>query len=512
MKASRRDNSDADPLKAILVARVYEVAIKTDLTPAPRLSARLGNRVFLKREDQQPVFSFKIRGAHNKIANLSDAERKRGVICASAGNHAQGVALSAARLGLNAVVVMPRTTPRIKIDAVAGYGAEVVLHGDSYSEAARRCQEICDERGMVFVHPFDDPLVVAGQGTIGLEILQDRPDVDMVFVPVGGGGLISGVAHLLKALRPQCRIIGVEPEDSGAMGRSVQAGRLIRLERVGGFADGVAVKQPGEYTFRQCRDYVDDFITVSTDEMCAAIERIHGETRSIVEPSGALAVAGLAKYLPAQGLRDRVVVAINSGANMNFDRLRFVAERNQLGGGAEALYAITIPERPSALRSLVRDVVGERSLTEFHYRLATRNEAHIFVGVGLHSAAERADFEAALRRGGYVFTDLSDNDLAKSHVRYMVGGRSTDVRHEVLQVFQFPERPGALADFLDALDSRWNISLFNYRCHGSDYSQVLVGFEVSPGDRTRFDAVLEGMKNHFRCRDESANPAASLFL
>ncbi len=506
------DTTAQDLLKEILVSRVYEAAQKTDLTPAPKLSQEFGNIIALKREDQQPVFSFKIRGAYNKIAHLDVAERARGVICASAGNHAQGVALSAERMGIKATVVMPKTTPRIKVDAVESYGAEVVLYGDSYAEAARRCGEIRDETGAVFVHPFDDPLVIAGQGTIGLEILQQCPEVDLVFVPVGGGGLISGVGNLIKALRPSCRIIGVEPDDSDAMGRSIQAGRLVTLDKVGGFADGVAVKQPGEFTFRQCQAYVDDFMTVTTDDMCAAIQRIYGDTRAIVEPSGALAVAGLMKYLPAHGIRGRHVVAINSGANMNFDRLRFVAERNQIGVGGEGLYAVVIPERPGALRELCKTVIGPRSVTEFHYRLASRGGAHIFVGVGVGSAAEKMALEAAFRSGGYGFTDLTDNDLAKSHIRYMVGGRAASAENEVICSFQFPERPGALGDFLESLDGDWNISLFNYRYHGSDYSQVLVGFEVADDSRERFHAVIGNLKDRFNGAIVSDNAAVSFFL
>ncbi|MBI4083838.1 MAG: threonine ammonia-lyase, biosynthetic [Candidatus Lambdaproteobacteria bacterium] len=496
--------------KEVLTARVYDVAQRTSLDFAKNLSAQFGCNVLLKREDLQPVFSFKLRGAYNKVSRLSQSERRKGVICASAGNHAQGVALSAHHLGISAVVVMPVTTPRIKVRAVKALGAEVVLWGDNYSEAAERCAQLTAESGRAFIHPFDDPLVIAGQGTIGHEILQQCPDVDLVFVPVGGGGLISGVASFLKALRPQTRIVGVQPEESNAMGRSIALGRRVTLEQVGLFADGVAVKEVGALTFEMVRAFVDEIITVDTDQICSAIKSIYEETRSIMEPAGALAVAGLTKYLAERPLPGRNVVAVNSGANMNFDRLQFVAERSLTGEKREALFAVTIPERSGALRDLCMKVVGERNITELNYRLSGRDEAHIFVGISIENVEQKRAFEQGLAREGFKSVDLTDDELGKTHIRHMVGGRSNHTCNEVLYRFLFPERPGALTGFLGAMSETWNISLFHYRMHGGDFGHVLVGFEIPAGDEAQFQSFLARL--HYAYEDETANPAYRLFL
>jgi threonine dehydratase len=499
-----------DLIRQVLTARVYDVAVRTPLDPAPGLSEQCGNRVFLKREDLQPAFSFKVRGAYNRISQLSAAESRAGVICASAGNHAQGVALSARRLGFSALVVMPRTTPRIKVSAVRRQGAEVVLHGDSYSEAAEHCASLARETGRTFIHPFDDPLVIAGQGTIGHELLQQCPEMDAVFVPVGGGGLIAGVGAFIKALRPQTLVIGVQPEDSDAMRRSLAAGQRVTLGHVGIFADGVAVKRVGEHTFRLAQSCVDEIVTVSTDETCAAIKDIYEETRSIMEPAGALAVAGLRRHAAAQGWTERNLVAINSGANMNFDRLQFVAERTLTGERREALFAVTIPERPGALKFLCEHVVGERGITEFNYRLADRGAAHIFVGVAVANAAEKLAFQGLLTRHGFAHLDLTDNELAKEHIRHMVGGRAGLTDGEVLYKFEFPERPRALGDFLAAMSETWNISLFHYRMHGADFGRVLVGFEIPPDDKPRFRAFLDNLRYEYE--EETNNPVYRMFL
>jgi threonine dehydratase len=478
-------------LRRILTSRVYDVARETPLDPAPRLSARLGHTVHFKREDLQPVFSFKLRGAYNRIANLTADERARGVITASAGNHAQGVAYSAQKLGLRAVIVMPQTTPAIKVEAVRSRGAEVVLEGDSYSDAQAVCDRLAAETGLAFIHPFDDPLVIAGQGTIGDEIVRHRQgELDAVFIPVGGGGLISGVGGYIKAVMPQVRIIGVEPIDSDAMDRSLRAGRRVTLDQVGIFADGVAVRTVGAHTFALCQQVVDEIVCVSNDEICAAIKDIFDDTRSVMEPAGALAVAGVKRYAETHTGGGRHLVALLSGANMNFDRLRFVAERAELGEAREALLAVTIPERPGAYRSFCA-ALGPRIVTEFNYRLNGRREAHIFVGVGVESHQDAADLAARLRTDGYETLDLSDNEMAKLHVRHMVGGAAPDVRDEVICRFEFPERPGALMKFLDTLGGRWNISLFHYRNHGADFGRVLVGFEVPPADDAAFMSFLE---------------------
>ena len=498
-------------LKLILTSRVYEAAIETPLEPALGLSQQFGCRVLLKREDLQPVFSFKIRGAYNKIAHLSEAERHCGVIAASAGNHAQGVAFAAKQLGILATIVMPVTTPRIKVAAVESYGAEVILSGDNYSEAADYCAGLAAERGMTFVHPFDDELVIAGQGTIADELLrQSSGRLDAVFVPIGGGGLIAGIGAYIKALRPEIKVIGVEPDDSDAMARSLAAHKRVPLDSVGIFADGVAVRQVGKITFELCRHCVDEIIRVDTDELCSAIKSIYQETRSIVEPAGALAVAGLIKYARSHEVSGQSLAAINSGANMNFERLRYVTERTLIGEKQEALFAVTIPEEPGSLKRFCGEVLGERNLTEFNYRLSSRDAAHIFVGISTRNQAERLTFGATLTTAGFANVDLTDNELAKTHVRYMVGGRSPDVQNEVLFRFWFPERPGALGRFLAHMGENWNISLFHYRAQGGDYGRVLVGLEIPAGDQARLREFLDRLG--YRYQEESDNPVYRLFL
>jgi threonine dehydratase len=479
-------------LRLILTSRVYDVARETPLDLAPRLSERLGTIVHFKREDLQPIFSFKLRGAYNKIAQLSEEQRLRGVIAASAGNHAQGVAFSARRLRLHAVIVMPQTTPNIKIEAVRGMGAEVVLHGDNYSDAQAHCDALAAETGMTFIHPFDDPLVIAGQGTVGDEIVRHRQnELHAVFVPVGGGGLIAGIAAYLEALVPHVKVIGVEPFEADAMYQSLQAGRRVTLDQVGIFADGVAVRSVGEHTFDIVSRTVDEVIRVSNDEICAAIKDIFDDTRSIMEPAGALAVAGLKRYVDREGnaVRDKDLVAVLSGANMNFDRLRFVAERAELGEAREALFAVTIPERRGAYADFCR-MLGRRVVTEFNYRLNGRQDAHIFVGISVESRQDAARLAEQLRGAGCETVDLSDNEMAKLHIRHMVGGPAPDVRDERIVRFEFPERPGALMTFLDTLGGRWNISLFHYRNHGADFGRVLVGFEVPNAEESAFAAFL----------------------
>ena len=498
-------------IERILKARVYDVAIESPLEEAPRLSRRLGNRVLLKREDLQPVFSFKLRGAYNRIAHLSDAAAKRGVVCASAGNHAQGVALAARRRGISAVIVMPRTTPQIKVQAVIDLGGEVVLHGDDYDTALDRALELARERSLVFVHPFDDPDVIAGQGTIGMELLrQTGGNLDAIFVPVGGGGLIAGISVYVKYLYPNIRVIGVEPEDAAGMYESLKSGRRVTLDRVGIFADGVAVKRVGEETFSLCRDHVDEIVLLDTDEICAAIQDVFEDTRSIVEPAGALSVAGLKKYVAREGWRDKRVVAINSGANINFDRLRHVAERADLGGEREALLAVTIPECPGSFLRFC-EALGNRNVTEFNYRYESEQNARIFVSFGLSQGRTESDAVIrALREAGYTVTDMTDNEMAKLHVRYMVGGRARGIRDELLYRFEFPERPGALVKFLQAVGGRWNISLFHYRNHGSDYGRVLAGIQVPAADRTDFLQHLNEL--HYAYAEETENPAYRMFL
>ncbi len=497
-------------LRLILTSRVYEVARETPLEPAARLSRRLQNEVLLKREDLQPVFSFKLRGAYNRIAHMPDAERSRGVIAASAGNHAQGVAFAARHLGIRALIVMPQTTPEIKVEAVRQMGAEVVLVGDTYAEAQAHCDELVRTTGLAFVHPFDDPLVIAGQGTIGDEILRHKSgDVDAIFVPVGGGGLIAGIASYVKALRPDVRVIGVEPYEADAMYRSLKAGERVVLDRVGIFADGVAVRQVGELTYPLVAATVEEIVRVTNDEICAAIKDIFDDTRSVLEPAGALGVAGLRSWVERTGTTGARLVAILSGANMNFDRLRFVAERAEVGEAREAILAVTIPERPGAFREFC-NTIGRRVVTEFNYRLSGRDQAHIFVGVATRSRQDAADLVDTLTRAGYAAVDLTDNEVAKLHVRHMVGGRSPEVACEQVCRFEFPERPGALMTFLDKLGGRWNISLFHYRNHGADFGRVLAGFEVPEADMAAFEAFLDGLG--YRYQYERGNTAYELFL
>jgi len=498
-------------LKRVVNARVAEVLPEpTPLDPAPKLSARVGRSVLLKREDLTPIFSFKLRGAYNRIAHLDPAARAAGVIAASAGNHAQGVAYAATRLGLGCRIVMPRTTPAIKVAAVRGYGVEVELVGDDYAAAAAHAATIAAATGMTVVPPFDDVDVISGQGTVGLEILRQAPrDLGSIFVPIGGGGLAAGLSAVVKELRPEVRIVGVEPDDSDAMTRSIAAGERIVLEHVGRFADGVAVRQVGALTFDLCRRHLDATVTVSTDEICAAIKDVFEETRTVLEPSGAVAVAGMKRAFEGGTLADGAIVVIASGANMNFTRLGYVTERAEIGEHREAMLAVTIPERPGAFLEFCR-TVGERSVTEFNYRLATRSEAHIFVGLEVSGRAEEAAIAAALRGHGYPTVDLGENDLAKTHVRHMVGGRSPAVEVEVLYSFEFPERPGALMQFLTSLGSRWNISLFHYRNNGAAYGRVLCGFEVPTAERAALATALAPLG--FRCIDETENPAVRFFL
>ncbi|MBK7014219.1 MAG: threonine ammonia-lyase, biosynthetic [Sulfuritalea sp.] len=502
-----------DYLEKILNARVYDVAIETPLEVAPILSARSGNRILFKREDMQPVFSFKLRGAYNKIAHLPPAQRKRGVICASAGNHAQGVALSAQRLGCRAVIVMPTTTPAIKIDAVKKHGGamvEVVLAGDSYDAAYAHALELEKKEKLCFVHPFDDPDVIAGQGTIGMEILRQHPDpIDAVFCCVGGGGLIAGVAAYIKRLRPGTKVIGVEAMDADAMDRSLKAGRRVRLESVGLFADGAAVKYVGQETFRLCQEYVDEMVLVDTDAICAAIKDVFEDTRSILEPAGALAVAGAKEWAKRNKLQGKTLVAVASGANMNFDRLRFVAERAEVGEQREAVLAVTLPEKPGAYKKFVA-LIGNRNITEFNYRYHDAGEAHVFVGMQVANRVESTRLVEQLKKHGYATLDLTDDEMAKNHVRHLVGGHAPQVKNELLYRFEFPERPGALMNFLNRMSAGWNISLFHYRNHGADYGRVLVGMEVPPKEMKDFRAFLKNLG--YRYWDETKNPAYRLFL
>jgi len=515
-----------DYLQRVLKARVYDVAIESPLEVAPRLSRRLGNRILLKREDLQPVFSFKLRGAYNKIAHLSAATAARGVICASAGNHGQGVALAARKRSVPALIVMPQTTPTIKVQAVMDLGGEVVLHGDIYDTAYEHALTLARERHLVFVHPFDDPDVIAGQGTIGMEILrQTGGELDAIFVPIGGGGLIAGIAAYVKQLYPRVRIIGVQPEDAAAMYESIQAGKRVTLERVGMFADGVAVRRVGEETFELACRYVDEIVLVDTDEICAAIQDIFEDTRAISEPAGALAVAGIKRYLErgGGGGGDQRLVAINSGANMNFDRLRHVAERADLGAEREALLAVEIPERPGSFLQFC-ETLGQRSITEFNYRYHGSERAHVFVGFALgHGHEEAHAVIAQLRGAGYQVIDMSGNEMAKLHVRYMIGGHAPLIEarrieapgidaavDELLYRFEFPERPGALLRFLKSIGTSWNISLFHYRNHGSDYGRVLAGIQVPKAERADFLQHLLDL--HYAYLDETANPAYRMFL
>ncbi len=500
----------ADYLQKILTARVYDVAIETALDPARSLSERLGNQVLLKREDTQPVFSFKLRGAYNKMVRLGPAQLRRGVICASAGNHAQGVALAARRLGCKATIVMPVTTPQVKVDAVRSFGGEVVLFGESYSDAHLHALELEARHGLSFVHPFDDPDVIAGQGTIAMEILRQHPEpIDAIFVAIGGGGLISGVAAYIKSVRPEIKVIGVQTRDSDAMLRSVKAGKRVALNDVGLFADGTAVKLVGKETFRLARALVDEYIVVDTDAACAAIKDVFQDTRSILEPSGALGVAAIKQYVDTHRCKGRTFVAITCGANMNFDRLRFVAERAEVGEEREALFAVTIPEERGSFRRFC-ELIGPRAVTEFNYRISDAKEAHVFVGLTTTKRAESAQLTKHFQRHGFAALDLTHDDLAKEHVRHMVGGRSSLAQDERLYRFVFPERPGALMRFLSSMHPHWNISLFHYRNQGADHGRILVGIQVPRADNKGFKTFLEGLA--YPCEDETGNPVYRLFL
>lgn len=502
--------SDVDYLRRILNARVYDVAIETPLDFAPALSRRLGNQVLLKRDDLQEVFSFKIRGAYNKMAHLDAASRARGVIACSSGNHAQGVALAATRLGCHAVIVMPLTAPSLKVDSVRQRGAEVVLHGESYDEAYHHALQLQKQRGLTLVHPFDDPDVIAGQGTIGMEILRQHGQrIDAIFVAIGGGGLIAGISAYVKQVRPEIQIIGVQHDESTAMADSLRAGHLVQLDEVGLFSDGTAVKQAGQETFRLAQQYVDDVIIVDTDETCAAIKDVFTDTRSLLEPAGALSVAGMKKYVQQTDAVEQTLVAVACGANMNFTRLRFVAERADYGEQREAIFAVTIPEQPGSFRRFC-EVIGARDVTEFNYRMSDSADAHVFVGIATSSHDETMELAVALDAAGFDAIDLTADELAKAHVRHLVGGKSAQASDEVLYRFEFPERPGALLRFLTSMNPAWNISLFHYRNHGADLARVLVGMQVPAGDASAFQEFLDTIG--YRHWNESDNPAYKLFL
>ncbi len=498
-------------VKKILTSRVYDVAVETPLQPARQLSERTGNQILLKREDLQPVYSFKIRGAYNKLAHLTADQLACGVVTASAGNHAQGLALAAKHMGVKATIVMPKTTPEIKVNGVRSRGGKVVLHGDSFPEALAYSLKLVEEKGYVYVHPYDDPDTIAGQGTVAMEILRQQPgQLDAIFVPCGGGGLIAGIAAYVKYLRPDIRVIGVEPDDSNCLQAAMAAGERVVLPSVGLFADGVAVAQIGQHTFDVCKDYVDEVITVSTDEICAAIKDIYDDTRSITEPAGALSVAGIKKYVEREGCTNQVLVGIDSGANVNFDRLRHVAERAELGEKREAIIAVTIPEQPGSFKTFC-EAIGKRQITEFNYRYHNDGEAHIFVGVQTHPESDpRAALVQGLREQGFPVLDLTDNELAKLHIRHMVGGHAAAVPDECVFRFEFPERPGALFNFLNKLGGRWNISMFHYRNHGAADGRVLAALQVPVSERPLIPATLDAIGYPYW--DESDNPAYKLFL
>ena len=498
-------------VKKILTSRVYDVAVETPLQPARQLSERTGNQILLKREDLQPVYSFKIRGAYNKLAHLTAEQLACGVVTASAGNHAQGLALAAKHMGVKATIVMPKTTPEIKVNGVRSRGGKVVLHGDSFPEALAYSLKLVEEKGFVYVHPYDDPDTIAGQGTVAMEILRQQPgQLDAIFVPCGGGGLIAGIAAYVKYLRPDIKVIGVEPDDSNCLQAAMAAGERVVLPSVGLFADGVAVAQIGQHTFDVCKDYVDEVITVSTDEICAAIKDIYDDTRSITEPAGALGVAGIKKYVETRGVTGQTLVAIDSGANVNFDRLRHVAERAELGEKREAIIAVTIPERPGSFKTFC-EAIGKRQITEFNYRYHTDGEAHIFVGVQTHPDTDpRAALVAGLQDKGFPVLDLTDNELAKLHIRHMVGGHAAAVPDECVFRFEFPERPGALFNFLNKLGGHWNISMFHYRNHGAADGRVLAALQVPHEERHLIPAALDAIGYPYW--DETQNPAYKLFL
>ena len=499
-------------IKRILDARVYDVARETPIHAASLMSGRLNNKVWLKREDLQPVFSFKLRGAYCKMSRLSEEQLSLGVIAASAGNHAQGVAMAAQKLRAKATIVMPRTTPLIKVDAVRRLGARVQLHGDSYDEAALHAQEISQEKGLTYVHPFDDPDVIAGQGTVGMEIVrQHQTPLDALFVPVGGGGLIAGIAAYVKYVWPQTKIIGVEPEDAACLQLALARGRRATLPEVGLFADGCAVAQIGKEPFRIIRKTVEDVITVSTDEMCAAIKDIFEDTRSIAEPAGALALAGLKKYVHRTGVQGQDLLAVVSGANTNFDRLRYISERTEIGEQREAVISVTVPERPGSFKQFC-SALGRRNITEFNYRYADASSAQVFVGLSVVPGGDDlADLLADLRKRGYITEDLTENEVAKLHIRHMVGGHApVEIRDELVYRVEFPERPGALLRFLAGLGQRWNISMFHYRNHGAAYGRIFVGVQVKKGERRKFEAVLDRIK--FPYSEETQNRAYQLYL
>ncbi|NJM64963.1 MAG: threonine ammonia-lyase, biosynthetic [Acaryochloris sp. RU_4_1] len=502
--------SHTDYLERILTARVYDVAQESPLEPAPRLSTRLQNHILLKREDMQSVFSFKLRGAYNKMVHLPPDQLRQGVIAASAGNHAQGVALAAQHLHTTAIIVMPVTTPQVKVDAVISRGGQVLLQGDTYDDAYTHARQLSAEKGLTFIHPFDDPDVIAGQGTIGMEILrQYQQPIHGIFIAIGGGGLIAGVATYIKRLRPEIRIIGVEPVDAAAMSESLQAGKRVRLAHVGLFADGVAVREVGEETFRLCQQYVDEIILVNTDDICAAIKDVFEDTRSILEPAGALAIAGVKAYIEREQLQDQTFIALACGANMNFDRLRFVAERAELGERREAIFAVTIPEERGSFRKFCA-CIGNHNLTEFNYRIADEQEAHIFVGVQIQNRADATQIAQTFAENDFRALDLTDNELAKLHLRHMVGGRSPLACNELLYQFEFPERPGALMKFLSCMSPDWNISLFHYRNNGADYGRIVVGTQVPPHEMDEWQAFVDALGYPYS--DESRNPAYQLFL
>ncbi|WP_018878297.1 MULTISPECIES: threonine ammonia-lyase, biosynthetic [unclassified Thioalkalivibrio] len=498
-------------LEKILTARVYDVARETPLDSMPTLSQRLGSTLWLKREDLQPVFSFKLRGAYNKIAQLTPEQRAKGVVAASAGNHAQGVALGANHLGIKAVIVMPVTTPSIKIAAVRRFGGKAVLHGDSFDEAAAHARELEAKHGYTFIHPFDDPDVIAGQGTVAMELLRQHPgELDAVFVCIGGGGLAAGMAAYIKRLRPEIKVIGVEPDDAPSMYKALQQNRRVNLKQVGIFADGAAVRQVGKETFRLCRDLVDEVLLVDTDSICAAIKDVFDDTRVVAEPAGALAVAGMKQYLQREGVQGGNFAAVLSGANINFDRLRHVAERAEIGEHREALFAVTIPERPGSFRQFCQ-AIGKRGITEFNYRYADDEHAQVFAGIKLEGGDhERREILEALEGAGYEVLDMTENEVAKLHLRHMVGGHGGEVRNERIYRFEFPERPGALLNFLTHMGQTWNISLFHYRNHGAAYGRVLVGMQIPSEDRARFREFLKEVG--YPWHEETSNPAYSLFL
>jgi threonine dehydratase len=502
-----------DYLRKILTAKVYDVARETELELATHLSARIKNRVLLKREDNQPVFSFKLRGAYNKMAHLSPADLKRGVIAASAGNHAQGVALAAAKLDCKAIIVMPTTTPQVKIDAVndrGGSSVKIVLHGESYSDAYEHALSLEKKHQLTFVHPFDDPDVIAGQGTIAMEILQQHQEpIDAIFLAIGGGGLIAGVGAYIKAIRPEIKVIGVQTIDSDAMKKSLEAGRRVELKDVGLFSDGTAVKLVGKETFRLCQQVVDEIITVDTDAICAAINDVFTDTRSILEPAGALALAGLKAYVEREKCKNQTLVAVACGANINFNRLRFVAERAEVGESKEAVFAVTIPEQRGSFKRFC-ELLGERNVTEFNYRIADADQAHIFVGIATQKASDSAVIAKSFTKSGFNTIDLTQDELAKSHLRHMVGGRSQLAKNELLYRFEFPEKPGALMKFLTSMAPNWNISLFHYRNHGADYGRILIGMQVPASDRKELKKFLADLG--YPHWDESDNPAYKLFL